>query len=195
VGADNGSMPRAAHAALLMTALTLAACNSDPEVPAGGAAAVAVDRPLDGTQLAAESKAARTAALVEAALAQVTAADLRRCLSDYLGETIVADARVPVRQHAWLIVAAAQPASGAVFALRREVAPELNPMPADDWQDRVTYRTLLRSPNPADGSVACLSCVFDYESGTIAYRHAYALDTCPSTVPGERELATKAPVG
>ena len=188
-------MPLAARAAPLVIALALAACSSDPDPSASGAPAVAVDRPLDSAHLAAESMAARTAALVEAALVQVTAADLRRCLADFQGEGGAEGGAAPKQQRAWLIVAAAQPADGPVFSLRHEVAPELNPTPDDDWQDRITYRTLLRSTDPADGSVACLSCVFDYERGAIAYRHAYALDTCPSTVPGERELATTRPIG
>ena len=70
-----------------------------------------------------------------------------------------------------------------------------DPEPDDGWQDRITYRTLLRSSDPADGSVACLSCIFDYSRGAVVYQHAYGLDTCPSTVPGERELPVKLSVG
>jgi hypothetical protein len=143
----------------------------------------------------AKSVAARTAALVEAALVQVAVADLRRCLVEFQAEADPAGRPAPRRHRGWLIVAAAQPADGSVFQLRRAVAPELNPVPGDGWQDRLTYRTLLRSPDPADGSVACLSCVFDYDGGTIFFRHAYALETCPSTVPDERELAVSLPVG
>ena len=47
----------------------------------------------------------------------------------------------------------------------------------------------------ADASVACLSCVFDYEGAELAYRHAYALDTCRRAIPPERDLATVMPLG
>ncbi len=47
----------------------------------------------------------------------------------------------------------------------------------------------------ADGAVACLSCVFDYEGAELAYRHAYALDTCRRAIPPERDLATVMPLG
>lgn len=188
-------MPLAARAALIAVVLAPVACSSDPELASGDAQAIAADRPLDSAHMAAQSMAARTASLLEAALVQVTAADLRRCLAGFQSKGDAAVGLAPTRPRTWLIVAAAQPVDGPVFALRHEVAPELNPTPGDDWQDRITYRTLLRSPDPAEGSVACLSCVFDYESGAIAYRHAYALDTCHSTVPGERELATVVPIG
>ena len=179
--------------AAILTAL--AACSHDPEPPAANAPAVAADRPLDDPSNTAESLAARTAALVESALVQVRSADLERCLADFQGGADGTHRPAHTYQRAWLVVAASLPADGPVFALRREVAPELNPEPEDGWQDRITYRTLLRSPDPADGSVACLSCVFDYSRGAVVYQHAYGLDTCPSTVPGERELAVKLSVG
>ncbi len=172
-----------------------AACSHDREPPAALVPAVAADRPLDDASNVAESLAARTAALVESALVQVRSADLERCLADFQGGAGVTLRPAHTYQRAWLIVAASMPADGPVFALRREVAPELNPEPDDGWQDRITYRTLLRSPDPGDGSVACLSCVFDYSRGAVVYRHAYGLDTCPATVPGERELAVKLSVG
>jgi hypothetical protein len=188
-------MPPSARTAVLAVVVASAtACSSAPGVAPLVAPPVASDRPLDSAQLAPGSIAARTAALIEAALLQVTAADLRRCLVAFEGEGSLQSRWAGVRPEGWLIVASALPADGPAFALRHEVAPELNPAPDDGWQDRITYRTLLRSPDSADGAVACLSCVFDYDNRSVAYRQAYALDTCAGSVPGERELATMLPV-
>ena len=101
----------------------------------------------------------------------------------------VVPARFNPQPAGWLIVAAALPATGSEFELRHAAAPELNPDPEDGWQDRITYRALLRSQRPDDGTVACLSCVFDFTAGRVVYRHAYALDTCHWRDAGERELA------
>lgn len=188
-------MSLATRTALLAVVMGLAACSSDPEPPSGSVRAVAADRPLDAGPLAAESIPARTAALIEAALLQVAAADLRRCVVEFHGEGGHPAATAPLRRRSWLIVAAAQPVDGPVFELRHEVAPELNQVPDDDWQDRIVFRTLLRDADSPAGPPACLSCVFDYERGRVAYRHAYALDTCTATVPGERELAIVLPQG
>ena len=165
--------------------LALAACSSEPE-PLPPTPAVPLDRPLDAAATG-DRVSVRTAALLEAALVQVGAVELRRCMADFTGD---APPRFALPAHGgWLIVASALPADGAAFTARNEAAPELNPKPSDDWQDRVTYRALLRSANPSDDSVACLSCVFDYEGGRLTYRHAYALDTCQRGAPGERSLA------
>ena len=164
----------------------LAACASEPETPPPATPAVALDRPLDAAATG-DRVSVRTAALLEAALVQVAAADLRGCMVDFAGGT---PARFnPPAHGGWLIVASALPADGATFAARHEAAPELNPKPSDGWQDRITYRALLRSTDPTDGSVACLSCVFDYDAGRLSYRNAYALDTCQRGGPGERSLA------
>jgi hypothetical protein len=167
--------------------LALAACSGEPEPAPPVSPAVPLDRPLDAAA-GGERVSVRTAALIEAALVQVGAADLRRCLTDFAGDTPPRFA--PPAHGGWLIIASALPADGAAFATRNEAAPELNPTPADGWQDRVTYRALLRSVSPTDGSVACLSCVFDYDAARLIYRHAYALDTCQRGSPGERTLAT-----
>ena len=135
---------------------------------------------------------ARTAALIEAALVEVKAADLRRCLAEFLGDP---PARFQLPAHGgWLVIASALPAAGPVFAARNEAAPDLNPEPDDDWQDRITYRALLRSANPVDASAICLSCVFDYGAGKVTYRHAYALETCQRAAPGERGLVAVMPL-
>jgi hypothetical protein len=179
---------RPAIAALLV--LTLATCASEPEPTPVATVAVPPDRPLDDPWT--ESSAVRTAALIEAALAQVGAKDLRRCLDEFQQG---GPPRFRPPTHAgWLIVASALPADGKQFTRRNEAAPDLNPAPADGWQDRVTYRGLLRHADPVDGTLACLSCVFDYEGTTIAYRHAYALDTCRRAVPPERDLAVVVPL-
>jgi hypothetical protein len=169
------------HAPLLAF---LAACASGSEPPATGTAALPPDRPLGGMHR--DAAAERSAALVEAALASVSAADLRRCVGD---SRRGAGARLaPPAGGGWLIVASAIPADGEAFRRRHEAAPALNPEPADGWHDRVTYRGLSRGP---DGeAAACLSCVFDYEEAVLVYRHAYALDTCRRAVPPERDLAT-----
>jgi hypothetical protein len=167
--------------------LALAACSGEPEPAPPVSPAVPLDRPLDAAA-GGERVSVRAAALIEAALAQVGAADLRRCMADFAGG---APTRfLPPAHGGWLIVASALPADGAAFAARNEAAPELNPARTDGWQDRVTYRALLRSANPTDGAVACLSCVFDYDAARLTYRHAYALDTCQRGSPGERTLAT-----
>lgn len=171
---------------LPIAALALVACSSEPEPPPG-TPAVPLDRPLDAAATG-DRVSVRTAALIEAALAQVDAGALRRCLADFTGD---APARfAPPAHGGWLVAAAALPADGPAFAARHEAAPELNPQPSDGWQDRVTWRALLRAKDPTDGSVACLSCVFDYEAGRLTYRNAYALDTCQRGAPGERTLAT-----
>lgn len=170
----------------------LAACAADPRPSDTPKRAVAADRPLDAAGLAAEARATRTAALIEAALVQVKAADLQRCLTDFRGGS--AGQLQPPAQAGWLLVAAALPADGSEFKLRHAAAPELNPEPEDGWQDRITYRALLRSLQPDDGTVACLSCVFDFAAGRVVYRHAYALDTCHGAMPGERALVTVVPV-
>ena len=59
--------------------------------------------------------------------------------------------------------------------------------------DRIVYRGLLRAAEASDGSAACLSCVFDYEDGSVSFRHGYALETCRRAVPPERELAVVVP--
>jgi hypothetical protein len=101
---------------------------------------------------------------------------------------------LPPAHGGWLIVASALPADGDAFARRHAAAPDLNPDPDDGWQDRITYRALLRRSDPVDGSVACLSCVFDFAAGQVVYRHAYALDTCQGAVPGERALVAVVPM-
>ena len=166
---------------------TLAACSSEPEMPLPATPAAPLDRPLDAAATG-DRVSVRTAALLEAALVQVAAADLRRCMIDFAGGL---PARFnPPAHGGWLIVASALPDDGATFAARHEAAPERNTKPSDGWQDRITYRALLRSTDPTDGAVACLSCVFDYEAGRLSYRNAYALDTCQRGAPGERTLAT-----
>jgi hypothetical protein len=174
----------------LLPSLLLAACSADPEPPAATTAAP-LDRPLDGAL--ADPVATRTAALIEAALAQVRSAELVQCITEF--QQSGAGRLQPPASGGWLIVASALPADGDAFARRNSAAPELNPEPDDGWQDRIVYRALLRSPDPADSFVACLSCVFDYEGAQIAYRHAYALDTCRRAVPPERDLATVVPLG
>jgi hypothetical protein len=169
------------HAPLLAL---LAACSAEVEPIATGTAALPADRPLGGVDH--DAMAERSAALVEAALASTPAADLRRCVADFRRGAGVRLA--PPANGGWLIVASALPADGEAIRRRHEAAPELNPEPADGWQDRVTYRGLVRGP---DGeAAACLSCVFDYEAAVLVYRHAYALDTCRRAVPPERDLAT-----
>jgi len=175
-----------------VTVVCLAACADDPQPVDMPKRAVAADRPLDAAGLAAEAKETRTAALIEAALLEVKAADLQRCLADFRGDG--ASPLQPPAHAGWLIVAAAVPIDGGEFKLRHAVAPELNPAPEDGWQDRITYRALLRSTRPDDGTVACLSCVFDFSAGHVVYRHAYALDTCHGAMPGERALVTVVPV-
>ena len=165
--------------------LALAACSSEPEPPPI-TPAVPLDRPLDAAATG-HRVSVRTAALIESALVQVGAADLRRCLAEFTGDAPPRFA--PPTHGGWLIVASALPADGPAFAARHEAAPELNPEPGDGWQDRVTYRALLRATNPTDGAVACLSCVFDYDAGRLSYRNAYALDTRERGGPAERSLA------
>lgn len=164
----------------------LAACASEPPPPSP-TVAVAPDRPLDGPL--AGPVAVRTAMLVEAALSQVRAADLRRCVDEFGSSGF----RLPTHGR-WLIVASALPVDGAGYARRLAAAPELTAKPDDDWLDRITYRTLLRAADPQDGSVACLSCVFDYVGGRVAFQSAYGLDTCRRAVPPERDLATVLPL-
>ena len=176
--------------AVCLSLTMLAACSSEPERRPPSALPIPLDRPLDGTSR--DISAARTAALIEAALVEVKAADLRRCLVEFLGDP---PARFRSPAHSgWLVVASALPAEGPVFAARHEAAPGLNARPDHDWQDRITYRALLRSANPVDASVACLSCVFDYDAGRVTYRHAYALETCQHAGPGERALVAVLPL-
>jgi len=185
---------RFVHATVLQVviAVFLTGCAEDSPPVNTPSRAVAADRPLDAAGMAAETRETRTAALIEAALVQVKAADLQHCLADFRGGG--ASALQPPAHAGWLIVAAALPAAGSEFKLRHAAAPELNPEPEDGWQDRITYRALLRSPRLDDGTVACLSCVFDFTAGQVVYRHAYALDTCHGAMPGERALATVVPV-
>ncbi|MFO1048409.1 MAG: hypothetical protein U1E52_10985 [Geminicoccaceae bacterium] len=149
--------------------------------------AVAPERPLDGPL--AGPMAVRTAVLIEAALAQVRPADLRRCI----GEFGTSGFQLPAHGQ-WLIVASALPVGGAGYARRLAAAPELVAEPDDDWLDRITYRTLMRAADPQDGAVACLSCVFDYVGGRVAFQTAYGLDTCRRAVPPERDLAIVVPL-
>ena len=170
--------------------LVLAACAGEPEPPPV-TAAIAPDRPLDGAD--GDPVAVRTAVLIEAALAQVRPEDLRRCLVEFSAGS--PGQFQPPAHATWLIVASALPVDGATFQRRQAAAPELNPEPDDDWQDRVVYRALLRPADRSASAVACLSCVFDHEDGKLAYRRAYALDTCRRAVPPERDLATVIPLG
>lgn len=164
----------------------LAACA--PEPPPSPTVAVAPERPLDSPL--GDPVAIRSAALIEAALAQVRPADLRRCVDEFASPGL----RLPAHGR-WLIVASALPVDGAGYARRLAAAPELVTEPDDDWLDRITYRTLLRAADAQDGSVACLSCVFDYAAGRVAYQRAYGLETCRRAVPPERDLATVVPFG
>jgi hypothetical protein len=166
----------------------LAGCAAEPEPPPA-TAAIAADRPLDG--VAGDAAAIRTAALLEAALAQLPVDDLRRCVAEVAG---VASGLAPPAHGSWLIVASALAADGPAFARRRDAAPELHPEPDDGWQDRVVFRTLLR---PADRSVpgaACLSCIFEREDDRLSFRHGYALPRCDRAVPPERDLAVVIPL-
>ena len=113
--------------------LALAACSSEPE-PLPATPAVPLDRPLDAAATS-DRVSVRTAALLEAALVQVGAVELRRCMADFAGDAQPRFA--PPAHGGWLIVASALPADGAAFTARNEAAPELNPKPSDDWQDRV----------------------------------------------------------
>ena len=174
--------------AIVPVLVMLAACSREPGPPP--AATASPDRPLDGAL--ADPIAVRTAALIEAALAQLRPGDLHRCVDEFQ-QSAGATFRPPTHG-GWLIVASALPGDGEAFARRNAAAPELNPEPEDGWQDRVTYRALLRPANSADGAVACLSCVFDYEGARLTYRHAYALDTCRRAIPPERDLATVIPI-
>ncbi len=169
--------------------LALAGCAKEPPPPPAVSVAVAPDRPLDGARGAA---AMRTAALIEAALAQVEPRDLRRCLADF--ETGAPGRFRPPAHATWLIVASALPVEGDFFRRRHQVAPEMNPVPGDGWQDRLVYRSLLRSTDDVAGSVACLSCEFDYEGAALVYRRAYALDACRRAIPPEQDLATVVPL-
>ena len=178
---------RPAAASILVA---LAACTGEAEPPPI-AVATPPDRPLDGAL--GDPMAVRTAALIEAALAQVRPQDLRRCVDEFLQS---APSRFQPPAHGgWLIVASTLSAEGDTFARRHAASPEFNPEPEDGWQDRITYRALLRPVDRADASVACLSCVFDYEGAELSYRHAYALDTCRRAIPPERDLATVMPLG
>lgn len=185
-----GRMVRLCCVLLVMLAM-LAACAGESEPPPAVTSAVPPDRPLDGAL--GDPVAVRTAALIEAALAQIHPGDLRRCIDEF--QQTDHGKLQPPRQRGWLIVASALPAEGQAFARRHAAAPELHPEPTDGWQDRVTYRAVLRPVDRADGTVACLSCVFDYENAIFAYRQAYALDTCRRAIPPERDLATVIPLG
>ena len=169
--------------------LTLIGCAADPEPPPI-TAATPPDRPLDGA--GGDPVALRTGALLEAALAQVEPADLRRCLAEFAA---AAPGRfAPPAHGTWLIVAQSMPADGTAFRRRHAAAPELNPEPDDGWADRVVFRALLRAAEPTSGAVACLSCVFDYEAAALTYQRAYGLDACRRAVPPERDLATVVPL-
>jgi hypothetical protein len=176
---------------LLVFLLALLAACTDPDDPRPATVAAPPDRPLDGHLP--NPTAVRTAVLVEAALAQVGPQDLRRCLGEF--GLVGGSGFQPPEHGGWLIVASAQAVDDPAYRQRRAAAPELGGEPDDDWLDRITYRALLRSADAADGSVACLSCVFDFENGQVAFRHAYALDTCRRAVPPERDLATVVPLG
>lgn len=176
--------------AFLVLLVVLAACASQQD-PRPTTVAAPPDRPLDG--YLPDPTAMRTAALIEAALAQVRPEDLRRCLAEF-GSAGGSGLRPPAHG-TWLIVASAQAVGDPSYRRRRAAAPELRAEPDDDWLDRITYRALLRSSDPSDGSIACLSCAFDYEGGRVAFRHAYALDTCRRAVPPERDLAAVVPLG
>ena len=179
------------YVSMALILVTLAACTREPEPPPATIAATPPDRPLDGAL--GDSVAVRTAVLIEAAVAQVRPPDLRRCVDEFRQS---APNRFQAPAHGgWLIVASALPADGEAFTRRNVAAPELNPEPEDGWQDRITYRALLHGVDRAEGAVACLSCVFDYEGAELAYRHAYALDTCRRAIPPERDLATVMPLG
>ena len=175
---------------LALVLLALVGCTAEPEPPPITAATPA-DRPLDGA--AGDPVALRTAALLEAALAQVRPADLRRCLADFAAEA--PGQFEPPAHGTWLIVAQSLPVDGAAFRRRHAAAPELNPEPEDGWADRVVFRALLRAADPTSGAVACLSCVFDYEAAALTYQRAYGLDACRRAVPPERDLATVLPLG
>lgn len=172
----------------------VAGCADRSEPPTDGSRVVAADRPLDAAGLDGDAAAARTAALLELALAQVKAPELRRCVLDFHGDGAPADSFLPPAHGGWLIVTAAAAADSAAFAQRHAAAPASNPEPDDGWQDRIIYRTLLRRADPADGAAACLTCVFDVTGERVVYRHAYALDTCQGAMAGERSLVTVMPV-
>lgn len=182
--------------AMSLCAVTVLAGCADRDEPATDPSrVVAADRPLDTAGLDGDAAAARTAALLELALMQVTAPDLRRCILDFQGNGSPTDGFLPPRHGGWLIVATAVAADSAAFARRHAVAPASNPEPDDGWQDRIVYRALLRRADPADGAVACLSCVFDVTGERVVYTHAYALDTCQGAMAGERSLVTVMPGG
>lgn len=178
----------------LCAAGLLVGCTAGDQPPSGQIQVVAADRPLDAAGLDGDARAARVAALLELALVQVRAADLRRCILDFHGDAAPADGFLPPDHGGWLVVASAVAADSATFAQRHAAAPGANPLPDDGWQDRVTYRGLLRRADPADGAVACLSCVFDVTGEQVVYRAAYALDTCQGAMAGERSLVTVLPV-
>jgi hypothetical protein len=175
---------------LVFAILFLSAC-ADRSDPLPATVAAPLDRPVDGHL--SDPSAARAAILIEAALADVRPEDLQRCLADF-ASTGAPDLRPPAHG-GWLIVTSAQAVDGAADRRRQAVAPEPVDEPGDGWRDRVVYRALLRSADMADHSAACLSCVFDFEDGRIAFRNAYALETCHRAIPPERDLAIVMPVG
>jgi hypothetical protein len=175
---------------LLLVMALLGACSRPPD-PRPATIATPPDRPLDS--YLANATAVRTAMLIEVALAQVRPADLRHCLDEFAGSN--SPGFRPPPHGGWLVVASAQAVDDPARELRQVAAPELSSPSDDDWHDRIVYRALLRPADVTDASVACLSCVFDYQQGRISYRHAYALDTCRRAVPPERDLATVVPLG
>ncbi len=192
---DSAVMRSACPLVSALVAVAMVAGCADRDVPpADGSRVVAADRPLDSPGLGGDARAARTAALLELALAQVKAPELRRCILDFHGGDAPADDFRPPVHGGWLVVASAVADDSAVFAQRHAAAPEANPKPDDGWQDRVTYRALLRRADSADGSTACLSCVFDVTGERVVYRHAYALDTCQGPMAGDRSLVAVVPL-
>lgn len=187
---------RFAWLAMSLCAVTVLAGCADRHEPATDPnQVVAADRPLDAARLDGDAAAARTAALLELALVQVRAPDLRRCILDFRGDGASADGFLPPSHGGWLIVVAAVAADSAAFARRHAAAPASNPEPDDGWQDRIVYRAVLRRADVADGAVACLSCVFDVSGERVVYTYAYALDTCQGAMAGERSLVTVMPGG
>ena len=177
------------HAAtqLLWVRLRAGRLSSEPE-PARRSPAVPLDRPLDAAATG-DRVSVRTAALLEAALAQVGAAELRRCMADFAGDA-------PPRFRAtgaWRLADRGLRPAGRRRRVRRPQRGGTRAQPA-------ACRRLAGSGHlpgaaalgatRADGAVACLSCVVRLRRRPATYRHAYALDTCQRGAPGERTLAT-----
>ena len=136
------------------------ACAADPEPPPVATAAAPPDRPLDS--YLGDPTAVRAAVLIEVALAQVRPGDLGHCLDEFgrQGAEQVSAAR------AWRLADRGLGPAGRWRCLRPPPGgrhPSSTRSPTTAGRTGSSIARCCASTMRADGAVACLSCVFDYE--------------------------------